>query len=126
MLPRRIFRREIAPLVALVLGLCAFNAHAQSRKPSTEATIVGMLSVRAQGKKEFRQSVTLLAGQEASIEAQMEKLGPAPGQARENPKDGLKYVWIPPGTFMMGCSPGDSKCHDGEKPAHHVTITRGF
>jgi hypothetical protein len=26
-----------------------------------------------------------------------------------NPKDGLTYVWIPPGKFMMGCSPGDSK-----------------
>lgn len=45
---------------------------------------------------------------------------------RENPKDGLKYVWIPPGTFMMGCSPGDTECDDGEKPAHQVTITRGF
>jgi formylglycine-generating enzyme required for sulfatase activity len=45
---------------------------------------------------------------------------------RANPKDGLKYVWIPPGTFMMGCSPGDSECRDQEKPAHPVTITRGF
>jgi len=49
-----------------------------------------------------------------------------PGQARENPKDGLKYVWIPPGTFMMGCSPGDNECADDEKPAHQVTITKGF
>jgi formylglycine-generating enzyme required for sulfatase activity len=43
-----------------------------------------------------------------------------------NPKDGLKYVWIPPGTFMMGCSPGDNECYDFEKPAHQVTITKGF
>jgi formylglycine-generating enzyme required for sulfatase activity len=52
----------------------------------------------------------------------------APGAptVRENPKDGLKYVWIPPGTFMMGCSPGDSECEESEKPAHQVTITRGF
>jgi len=41
-------------------------------------------------------------------------------------KDGLKYVWIPPGTFMMGCSPGDTKCGADEKPPHHVTITKGF
>ena len=27
---------------------------------------------------------------------------------------------------MMGCSPGDSECHDVEKPAHQVTITKGF
>jgi formylglycine-generating enzyme required for sulfatase activity len=45
---------------------------------------------------------------------------------RENPKDGLKYVWIPPGTFMMGCSPGDDQCVDNEKPSHQVTISKGF
>src|SRR6266480_3418750 len=27
-----------------------------------------------------------------------------------NPKDGLTYVWIPQGKFMMGCSPGDTAC----------------
>jgi serine/threonine-protein kinase len=43
-----------------------------------------------------------------------------------NPKDGLTYVWIPPGRFRMGCSPGDTECFDGEKPPHQVTITRGF
>ncbi len=49
-----------------------------------------------------------------------------PGQTRVNPKDGLSYVWIPPGKFMMGCSPGDGECFDDEKPAHEVSITRGF
>src|SRR5579859_6278662 len=48
------------------------------------------------------------------------------GPAKVNAKDGLKYVWIPPGTFMMGCSPGDSECDAAEKPAHQVTITNGF
>jgi len=33
---------------------------------------------------------------------------PRPREVRENQKDGLKYVWIPPGTFTMGCSRGDS------------------
>ncbi len=47
-------------------------------------------------------------------------------EVRVNPKDGLKYVWIPPGTFMMGCSPGDSEGKDEENPAHQVTITKGF
>jgi serine/threonine-protein kinase len=49
-----------------------------------------------------------------------------PGQPRPdskvvtkvNPRDGLKYVWIPPGTFIMGCSPGDTECKDDEKPPH--------
>ncbi len=48
------------------------------------------------------------------------------GTVRENPKDGLKYIWIPPGTFQMGCSPGDNECGDDEKPSHQVTITKGF
>jgi len=50
----------------------------------------------------------------------------APGVVWENPKDGLKYVWIPPGAFMMGCSPGDNECSEEEKPAHQVTLARGF
>jgi formylglycine-generating enzyme required for sulfatase activity len=49
-----------------------------------------------------------------------------PQQVRENSKDGLKYVWIPPGTLMMGCSPGDHECYESEKPAHHVSISKGF
>src|SRR5579863_9494012 len=49
-----------------------------------------------------------------------------------NLKDGLTYIWIPPGTFQMGCSPEDSECdstrytHLSEKPAHTVTISKGF
>lgn len=48
------------------------------------------------------------------------------GAIKVNPKDGLKYVWIPPGEFTIGCSPGDTACWDDEKPAHRVTIERGF
>jgi serine/threonine-protein kinase len=54
------------------------------------------------------------------------KAGESKGEVRVNHNDGLKYVWIPPGTFMMGCSPGDRECGADEKPAHKVTITKGF
>ena len=37
-----------------------------------------------------------------------------------NAKDGESYVWIPPGTFTMGCSAGDPACETDEKPAHIV------
>ena len=43
-----------------------------------------------------------------------------------NPKDHLAYVWISPGQFVMGCSPGDHACFDWEKPAHAVVIRQGF
>jgi formylglycine-generating enzyme required for sulfatase activity len=48
------------------------------------------------------------------------------GTARENTRDGLKYVWIPPGTFLMGCSTSDQNCLDDEKPSHNVTLTNGY
>jgi formylglycine-generating enzyme required for sulfatase activity len=51
---------------------------------------------------------------------------PRAASTRLNPKDGLTYVWIPPGSFTMGCSPGDTECSDDERPAHNVRITKGF
>jgi formylglycine-generating enzyme required for sulfatase activity len=41
-------------------------------------------------------------------------------------KDGLVYVWIPPGAFTMGCSPGDNECRDDERPSHVEKIANGF
>jgi formylglycine-generating enzyme required for sulfatase activity len=52
--------------------------------------------------------------------------GPQPGQVKVNPKDGQRYVWIPAGSFIMGCSPGDTDCQPVEKPAHNVSIRKGF
>jgi formylglycine-generating enzyme required for sulfatase activity len=51
---------------------------------------------------------------------------PVPGASKINPKDGLTYIWIPPGSFMMGCSPNDQMCLNNEKPSHQVTISKGF
>ena len=49
-----------------------------------------------------------------------------PGTIEVNPKDGLEYVWIPPGHFLMGAVPSDSEAEDDEKPRHPVEITKGF
>jgi formylglycine-generating enzyme required for sulfatase activity len=43
-----------------------------------------------------------------------------------NSKDGQTYVYIPAGSFNMGCSPDDAECGDSERPAHSVSITKGF
>jgi len=47
-------------------------------------------------------------------------------EAHQNRKDREFYTWIPPGKFLMGCVPGDSKCDKNEKPRHEVTLTKGF
>jgi len=49
----------------------------------------------------------------------------APGEVKINPADGQRYVWIPPGRFEMGCSPGEP-CPAQEMPRHGVTLTKGF
>ncbi len=51
------------------------------------------------------------------------------GTPRLNQKDQAYYVWIPPGTFRMGCSEQpekDQECDSDEFPAHDVTIGQGF
>ncbi len=50
----------------------------------------------------------------------------AAGTTGENSRDDLKYVWIAPGNFEMGCSPGDRECRGDEKPLHRVSLSRGF
>ncbi|HVT03301.1 MAG TPA: SUMF1/EgtB/PvdO family nonheme iron enzyme [Thermoanaerobaculia bacterium] len=44
------------------------------------------------------------------------------GNRWTNPKDGFEYVWIPGGTFEIGCVRGDGNCGRDEKPAHKVTL----
>ena len=95
----------------------------------TLAFLLGSASVRAQLPPATRQAPA--PGNDSTNKATLnEPQQPAPtpaaGTVKENPKDGLKYVWIPRGTFMMGCSPGDSECSRDEKPSHQVTITKGF
>lgn len=43
-----------------------------------------------------------------------------------NKKDGLRYVKIPRGSFLMGCATGDKYCEAEEKPQHKVRITKSF
>jgi len=48
------------------------------------------------------------------------------GTVRRNASDGLEYVWIPPGTFLMGAVPGDDQALRNERPRHRVRISKGF
>jgi len=50
-----------------------------------------------------------------------------PGTVHRNPLDGLDYVWIPKGSFTMGCSPGVTECVAGyDPPPHAEQIAEGF
>jgi formylglycine-generating enzyme required for sulfatase activity len=74
----------------------------------------------------FLFAITILRiGIPMPVEAQT-KTEVAPAKTKVNPKDGLTYVFIPAGTFQMGCSAGDADCLDAEKPPHSVTISTGF
>lgn len=47
-------------------------------------------------------------------------------KTRHDSTDGLIYVWIPPGSYQMGCSAGDRECFTWEMPARQMKIERGF
>jgi formylglycine-generating enzyme required for sulfatase activity len=84
------------------------------------------LKVSLQGKKDFEQSVTIAGGQPTRVEARLGDLALTLGQVRENPKDGLKYVWIPPDSFIIGCSRGDLECLDDERSGKIVSFSKGY
>jgi formylglycine-generating enzyme required for sulfatase activity len=56
---------------------------------------------------------------------------PAGGVWRE-PVTGMSFLWVPPGTFLMGSSKEhgtagfDPKAYDNETPAHEVELTQGI
>jgi formylglycine-generating enzyme required for sulfatase activity len=47
-------------------------------------------------------------------------------RTRINPKNGLTYVWIPPGTYWTGCLSGDAQCIGWERKRAEVRIDTGF
>ncbi len=69
---------------------------------------------------------TLLALAAAQLSPQTVTQPVSAGHTEVNPSDGLTYVWLAPGVFLMGCSPADSDCDRDEKPAHQVTLAKAF
>jgi len=56
---------------------------------------------------------------------------PSPSPVRRHPARelvnpvGMKFVWVPPGTFAMGSPPAEEGRSENELP-HRVTLTRGY
>lgn len=52
---------------------------------------------------------------------------PKTGDVWENPKENdMKYVYVAPGAFRLGCVDGDRDCNNDEGPAKAVRLTRPF
>jgi len=54
------------------------------------------------------------------------KPDPALGVPFHNTPDHEEYVWLPPGSFLMGCVPADKRCRPDEKPQHKVQLSKAF
>ena len=48
------------------------------------------------------------------------------GSSKINPRDGLSYEWIAPGSYYTGCLPGDAACYGLERHREKITIGQGF
>ena len=100
--------------------------YATSRKNRNRGTKVDLDSLVILGSSALILAPFAITGAAQASTPMSEKRIAQSAVVRENPRDGLKYVWIPPGKFQMGCSSGDSKCRSNEKPSHPVKISSGF
>ena len=82
---------------------------------------VGQHALTVGGQK---QSVSILARQVYEVTVTVGAGGSLGGEVID--RVGYKMVAIEPGSFMMGCTAGQSNCDSDEKPAHRVRLTRGF
>src|SRR5271157_4513884 len=69
--------------------------------PKRVATLARQRGIDFQVTAQVVEEVRHAGGDDALL-AVLRELAPkvTPGAVRQNPKDGLKYVWVPPGTFM--------------------------
>lgn len=120
-------------IVAVLIAAGGFGAYFLRRAPEPRPAVVTPPPVTVAKTEPTPAKADLPAAAKTSVVEKpakaREKLPPVAvkaGSVRVNKKDGQKYVWIPPGTFTMGCVPNDPNCHNYAKPAHRVTISEGF
>ncbi|MGO9227661.1 MAG: formylglycine-generating enzyme family protein [Bryobacteraceae bacterium] len=102
------------------------------RQTATALLLLLTATLMSCGHRESDEDITI-AGEEDEFDAKLPEPPPVVEAAHSptvavwlNQGEGMRYVWIEPGTFMLGCSPGDTNCYDDEKPARQVTIPEGF
>ena len=124
---RKLLTEAVPPLQPILALPARQPASPPSRLPWRWIGAGGLLVVVALGLgvwrswKDQENQKTVSASTPASTPAL-----PIPDEVRTNRIDGLRYVWIPSGSFQMGCIPDDGECDPGEKPRHLVKIAHGF
>ncbi len=71
-------------------------------------------------------ATALPAQQPITPEQRLIAVGRPAGENAHFPPADTNMVWVPPGTFTMGCTAGDGECFEDEKPPHAVSLSRGF
>ena len=69
-------------------------------------------------------AVALFAFMAITVSLYAQSQAPQAGRLRN--AIGMEFVSIPPGEFMMGCSPNDDRCGADENPRHRVQISKAF
>ncbi len=104
------------------------TAEQESASLSHDKTdLEGKLAAAEKENADLTANLAIVEREKTALAQALRQVALEPGTLKVNPDDGLNYVWIAPGEFAMGCSPGDRECFDneGEKP-HTVMITKGF
>jgi formylglycine-generating enzyme required for sulfatase activity len=76
------------------------------------------VEIRKKGYKDSIKTVTVRAGKAERIYVELAAVDTADIL-------GMEFVYIPPGTFMMG-SPSGERGRDDDETQHRVTVTKGF
>jgi len=85
------------------------------------------LRVEKEGYESYQRSVSVGKGSAESVRVILKQYvvpAPAPKKALTNSL-GMKFVYIPPGEFMMGSPESEPERYNNEKQ-HKVTLTKGF
>jgi formylglycine-generating enzyme required for sulfatase activity/serine/threonine protein kinase len=81
--------------------------------------------IKKQGYEKKTLWVSLEAGQVKTLDIVLKRMAPSPQRQKISNSLGMEFVYIPPGTFMMGSAFDEPGRNNNEK-LHKVTLTQGF
>ena len=83
------------------------------------------VEVSAEGYEKKSLWVNLNAGEDKTLDIRLEAVAVERGGKKISNSIGMEFVYIEPGTFMMG-SPSNESGRDKDEKQHSVTLTKGF